>query len=70
MPLGIPVGDPLYRQRLNFGLEKIRSMKGRNVLGILLDRRPRRVDFDVIVSDVDLVIEHGPYHTGLNRSSA
>jgi hypothetical protein len=60
-------GGPYAGQKLVFVLNRIRPKKGRNVLRIALVKRPPRLSTTVTVSDVEIVIEYGPYQSGLNR---
>jgi hypothetical protein len=58
---------PYAGQRLVFELKAIRPKKGRNVLKIALVKRPPRLASTVTVSNVEVVIEYGPYKTALNQ---
>ena len=62
--------NPFYGQWLEFQLQDVRPVKGPNVLQISLDGRPEGLEGGVTVEDVEVIVEYGPYPSGLDRTIA
>ena len=58
--------DPYAGQWLEFHLERVRPQKGENVLEVALKERPAGFVGGVIVEDVEILVEYGPYPVGLH----
>ncbi len=57
--------DPYAGQWLEFHLERVRPQQGKNVLEVSLTERPTGFVGGVIVEDVEIFVEYGPYPAGL-----
>ena len=57
-------------QWLEFHLENLRPVKGRNLLEIALEQRPAGLEGSVVVEEVEIYVEFGPHPTGLNPATA
>ena len=57
-------------QWLEFHLENLRPVKGRNLLEIALEQRPAGLEGSVVVEEVEIYVEFGPHPTGLNPAKA
>jgi hypothetical protein len=57
--------EPYYGQWLEFTLLKVRPQKGVNVLEFTLHERPRGLEAGIRVEDIELILQYGPYPTGL-----
>jgi hypothetical protein len=58
------IAEPFISQRLTFVLDSVRPKKGRNVLGVSLEKRPARLDFGIAINNVEIAIEYGFYPPG------
>jgi hypothetical protein len=56
---------PYHGQWLEFHLEEVRPRKGDNLLEISLDERPPELGAGIVVEDVEIIVEYGPYPSGL-----
>ena len=56
---------PASAYTLEFHLEKVRPTKGQNLLEIVLEKRPDELVGGVIVQEMEITVEYGPYPTGL-----
>ncbi len=67
-----PYAGPLspYNMWLEFHLAGVRPKKGRNTLTVALESRPPRLAGSVVISDVEIIVEYGPYPSGLRPSTA
>ena len=54
-----------YNQWLDVHLQGVLPRKGPNRLEISLDERPDKLAGKVTIDDVEIVVEHGPYPTGV-----
>ena len=57
---------PYNGQWLEFRLEGERPHKGENLLEMSLEKRPEGFKGGVIIEDVEIVVEYGPYASSLN----
>ena len=57
-PKGLP---PYHGQWLDFDLRHVRPTKGWNTLELVLDGRPADLISPLVVQDVELIVEYGPY---------
>ena len=57
-PKGLP---PYHGQWLDFDLRRVRPRKGWNTLEIVLDGRPADLISPLVVQDIELIVEYGPY---------
>ncbi len=57
---------PYPGQWLEFRLEGERPQKGQNLLEVSLEKRPDGFEGGVIIEDVEIAVEHGPYASTLN----
>ena len=48
-------------QWLDFDLRRVRPRKGWNTLEIVLDGRPADLISPLVVQDIELIVEYGPY---------
>ena len=56
----------VYRgQWFEFHLRAVRPRKGWNTIEVSLDKRPDRLHGGVSVENVEIVVEYGPYPSGL-----
>ena len=53
--------DPYSGQSLEFHLEKVRPLKGQNVLEISLKERPDGLRGGMTIEDVEIIVEYGTY---------
>ena len=68
-PRGRPsphIVDQYHGQWLEFHLEKVRPRIGPNMLEVSLDGRPPKLGGGVAVENVEIVVEYGPYPSGLD----
>ena len=57
---------PYYGQWLEFDLETARPGKGWNQLAITLERRPHDLISPLVVEEIELIVEYGPYPSKLD----
>ncbi len=62
-PQGLP---PYHGQWLDFDLRHVRPKKGWNTLEIVLEGRPADLISPLVVQDIDLIVEYGPYPSTLD----
>ena len=62
-PKGLP---PYHGQWLDFDLRRARPRKGWNTLEIVLDGRPADLISPLVVQDIELIVEYGPYPSKLD----
>ena len=62
-PEGLP---PYHGQWLDFDLRHVRPKKGWNTLEIVLDGRPADLISPLVVHDIELIVEYGPYPSTLD----
>ena len=55
-------------QRLRFTLETVRPRKGENILEISLDGRPEGLGGSIIIEEIEVVVQYGPYPSGPAQS--
>jgi hypothetical protein len=60
---------PYEGQWLDFHLETVRPRKGKNLLEIVLDKRPEGLVSPLVVEDVEVIVEYGSYPSRLNPVS-
>ncbi len=67
-----PYAGPLnqYNMWLEFHLADVRPKKGRNILTVALEGRPPRLEGSVVIEDVEVIVDYGPYPSGLSSSGA
>ena len=58
---------PYTGQWLEFQLESVRPIKGSNLLEVTLDGRPDGLVSPLTVEEVEIIVEYGPYASGLDR---
>jgi len=59
---------PYVGQWLEFQLENVRPRQGANLLEISLDRRAGGLVSPLIVEEVEIIVEYGPYPSGLDQA--
>ena len=62
-PKGLP---PYHGQWLDFDLRRVRPRKGWNTLEIVLEGRPSDLISPLVVQDIELIVEYGPYPSKLD----
>ena len=62
---GEPIA-PYMGQWLEFHLENVRPRQGENLLELSLDRRADGLMSPLQVEDVEVIVEYGPYPSGLD----
>ena len=53
---------------LEFRLRRVRPHRGRNLLEVSLDSRPPGFEGGVVIQEVEVAVEYGPYPAALNSS--
>ena len=55
------LGDPYMGQGLEFELSGVWPRQGRNLLEVVLREQPARFDGNIVIEDVEIIVEYGPY---------
>ena len=59
---------PYVGQRLEFHLQSVRPKKGNNLLEVTLNERAEGLVSPLSVDEVEIIVEYGPYASGLERA--